>query len=203
MRAGGLWVTRVTRVGGAWFRPPLGGRCRSETGAPSRSRSVGVRGDRLSADAGRRPAAVASWGRRFDRPRRRSGDRRSTPFVRLGVRGLDRLSAVDAGRRPALQAVRAVGCAVSTASRRSMPVGDRRSGRSCGWGCVVSTASRRSMPVGDRRSGPFALSWGCVVSTACRRSMPVGDRRSQPFALAWFLPPSAVCRSETGAPAFS
>ena len=56
------------------------------------------------------------------------GDRRSTPFVRLGVRGFDRLSAVDAGRRPALHAVRAqLGYAVSTASRRSMPVGDRRS----------------------------------------------------------------------------
>ena len=75
----------VRAVGGARFRPPLGGRCRSETGAPRRSRSVGVRGfDRLSAvDAGRRPALQA---------------------VRsVGVRGFDRLSAVDAGRRPALR----------------------------------------------------------------------------------------------------
>ena len=100
----------------------------------------------------------------------------------LGVRGFDRLSAVDAGRRPALRA-RARGWG----TRFRPPVGGRcRSGtgvprRSCGWGCAVSTASRRSMPVGDRRSTPFALhavQLGYAVSTASRRSMPVGDRRS-------------------------
>ena len=86
------------------------------------------------------------------------------------------------------------GYAVSTASRRSMPVGDRRSSRRpplggrfcfCSWGYAVSTASRRSMPVGDRRSAVRALllSWGYAVSTASRRSMPVGDRRSAVRAL--------------------
>ena len=168
MRAGDLWVTRFTRVGDTRFRPPLGGRCRSETGAPGARSRLGY---------------AVSTACRWSMP---VGDRRSTPFVRLGVRGFDRLSAVDAGRRPALHAVRAVGGA-----RFRPPLGGRcRSGtgvprRSCGWGCAVSTASRRSMPVGDRRSTPFALSWGTrlgrsmrSVSTASRRSMPVGDRRS-------------------------
>ena len=49
----------------------------------------------------------------------------------LGRCSFDRLSAVDAGQRPALhwrlRAGAAWGGAVSTASRRSMPVGDRRS----------------------------------------------------------------------------
>ena len=122
---------------------------------------------------------------------------RPCAFAQLGVRGFDRLPAVDAGRRPALRRPRAfaqLGYAVSTASRRSMPVGDRRSTASrrsmpsallLSWGYAVSTASRRSMPVGDRRSAVRALllSWGYAVSTASRRSMPVGDRRSAVRAL--------------------
>ena len=110
-------VRAFCSVGGTRFRPPPGGRCRSETGAPPSPRfaQLGVRGfDRLSAvDAGRRPAL-----------------RRPRAFAQLGVRGFDRLPAVDAGRRPALRRPRAfaqLGYAVSTASRRSMPVGDRRS----------------------------------------------------------------------------
>ena len=110
-------VRAFCSVGGTRFRPPPGGRCRSETGAPPSARfaQLGVRGfDRLSAvDAGRRPAL-----------------RRPRAFAQLGVRGFDRLPAVDAGRRPALRRPRAfaqLGYAVSTASRRSMPVGDRRS----------------------------------------------------------------------------
>ena len=100
-----------------WFRAPA--RCRSETGAPSR------------------PRVLLSWGYAVSTASRRSmpvGDRRSKPsprFAQLGVRGFDRLPAVDAGRRPALQAVRALllswGYAVSTASRRAMPAGGRRS----------------------------------------------------------------------------
>ena len=167
-------VPAFCSVGGTRFRPPLGGRCRSETGAPSRPRAfaqLGVRGfDRLPAvDAGRRPAlrrprAFAQSGvRGFDRlsavdAGRRPALRRPRAFAQLGVRGFDRLSAVDAGRRPALRRPRVL---------RS-------------WGYAVSTASRRSMPVGDRRSAVRALllSWGYAVSTASRRSMPVGDRRS-------------------------
>ena len=85
---------RFCAVGGTRFLPPLGGRCRSETGVPSRPRAFAqsaVRGFyRLSAvDAGRRPALRAV----------------ARAFAQSAVRGFDRLPAVDAGRRPALQAV--------------------------------------------------------------------------------------------------
>ena len=164
---------RFCSVGGTRFRPPLGGRCRSETGAPPSPRfcSVGVRGfDRLPAvDAGRRPAlrrprAFAQLGvRGFDRlpavdAGRRPALRRPRAFAQLGVRGFDRLSAVDAGRRPALRRPRVL----------------------LSWGYAVSTASRRSMPVGDRRSAVPAF---CSVG-GTRFRPPLGGR----------------CRSETGAP---
>ena len=61
--------------------------------------------------------------------------RRPRAFAQSAVRGFDRLSAVDAGRTrfPGLRDLKAdLPCrryAVSTASRRSMPVGDRRSRR--------------------------------------------------------------------------
>ena len=164
---------RFCAVGGTRFRPPLGGRCRPEAGAPPSARfaQLGVRGfDRLPAvDAGRRPAL-----------------RRPRAFAQLGVRGFDRLPAVDAGRRPAL----------------------RRPGALLSWGYAVSTASRRSMPVGDRRSAVRAF---CSVG-GTRFRPPLGGRcRSETGApsrprvlLSWgtrFRPPlGGRCRSETGAP---
>ena len=76
------------------------------------------------------------------------------------------------------------------------------------WGYAVSTASRRSMPVGDRRSAVRALllSWGTrfrpPLGGRCRsetgappsaRFCSVGGTRFRP-------PPGGRCRSETGAP---
>ena len=146
-------VPAFCSVGGTRFRPPPGGRCRSETGAPPSARfaQLGVRGfDRLPAvDAGRRPALQAVprfcsvGGTRFRPPlggrcRSETGAPPSARFAQLGVRGFDRLPAVDAGRRPALRRPRAALQAVSALL--------------LSWGYAVSTASRRSMPVGDRRS---------------------------------------------------
>ena len=59
---------RSCSVGGTRFRPPLGGRCRSETGAPSR------------------PRVLLSWGYAVSTASRRSmpvGDRRSRPSARF------------------------------------------------------------------------------------------------------------------------
>ena len=109
--------------------------------------------------------------------------------------------------KPSACFLRSRGVAVSTASRRSMPVGDRRSVRA-----FSRLGGTRFRPPLDGRcrsetGAPFALlrSWGYAVSTASRRSMPVGDRRSvRVFAqlgVREFRPPrGGRCRSETGAP---
>ena len=128
-----------------WFRAPA--RCRSETGAPSR------------------PRVLLSWGYAVSTASRRSmpvGDRRSKPsprFAQLGVRGFDRLPAVDAGRRPALQAVPAF-CSVGGTRFRPPPGGRCRS---------------------ETGAPPSA------------RFCSVGGTRFRP-------PPGGRCRSETGAP---
>ena len=114
---------RFFAVGGTRFRPPLGGRCRSETGAPfaRAPRGSGVRGSRACAPpcppgyAPRkepsRPVrvhAAAALRAAVPAPTGRTAQRsafQAVPalFSRLAVRGFDRLSAVDAGRRPALR----------------------------------------------------------------------------------------------------
>ena len=154
---------RFCSVGGTRFRPPLGGRCRSETGAPPSPRFAqsGVRGfDRLSVvDAGRRPAlrrprVLLSWGYAVSTASRRSmpvGDRRSAvpAFCSVGVRGFDRLPAVDAGRRPALRRPRAF-AQLGVRGFDRLPAVDagrrpalRRPRAFAQLGYAVSTASRR------------------------------------------------------------
>ncbi len=118
---------RFCSVGGTRFRPPLGGRCRSETGAPPSPRFCSVGGTRFRPPPGGRcrsetgappSARFAQLGYAVSIASRRSmpvGDGRSKPsgrFCSVGVRGFDRLPAVDAGRRPALRRPRA--CSRST-----------------------------------------------------------------------------------------
>ena len=187
----------------------------------------GVRCGRVEAaisTASRR--SMPAGGRRSEVSRSgcRSGGRRSKPWSRL--QGVMFPSGVRCGR---------VEAAISTASRRSMPAGGRRSELSCS-GCrsggrrpkpwsrlqgvmfpsgvrcgrveaAISTASRRSMPAGGRRSelscsgcrsgGRRSKPWSrlqgmmfpsrvrcgrveAAISTASRRSMPAGGRRSEP-----------------------
>ena len=138
------------RVGGLWFRGPLGPRCRSETGAPAVGRRHGLAVCGFAAlsdrDAGRRPALQrwvvgAGWRCVVSRPSRAAmpvGDRRSRGGSSARVGGVwfrgplgpRCRSECGAGRRLAFQ---------------RWVVG-------AGWLFVVSRPSRAAMPVGDRRS---------------------------------------------------
>ena len=188
------------RVGGVWFRGPLGPRCRSETGAPvvGRRRGLAVCGfAALSGrDAGRRPALQrwvvgAGLGCVVSRPSRAAmpvGDRRSSGgssarvwgvWFRgpLGPRCRSETGAPAVGRRRGLAVCGFAALSGRDAGRRPAL---QRWVVGAGLGCVVSRPSRAAMPVGDRRSsgGSSARVWGVWFRG------PLGPR----------------CRSETGAP---
>ena len=194
---------RFCSVGGTRFRPPPGGR-RPALRRPRAFAQLGVRGfDRLPAvDAGRRPAlrrprAFAQLGvRGFDRlpavdAGRRPALRRPRAFAQLGVRGFDRLPAVDAGRRPALRRPRAF-AQLGVRGFDRLPAVDAgrrpalRRPRAFAQLGVRGFDRLSAVDAGRRpalRRPRVLLSWGYAVSTASRRSMPVGDRRSAVPAL--------------------
>ena len=160
---------RFCSVGGTRFRPPPGGRCRSETGAPPSARFCSVGGTRFRPPLG-------------GRCRSETGAPPSARFAQLGVRGFDRLPAVDAGRRPALRRPRAfaqLGYAVSTASRRSMPA--RRSGRCSSASvlearfCSVGVRGFDRLPAVDAGRRPALRRPGEVALV----QVPLDDARSR------------------------
>ena len=164
-----------------WFRAPA--RCRSETGAPPSPRFCSVGGTRFRPPLGGRCRSETGG-----RPR---------AFAQLGVRGFDRLrrrcrSETGAPSRP--RVLLSWGYAVSTASRRSMPVGDRRSAVRAF--CSVGGTRFRPPPGGRCRSetgAPPSARFCSVGGTRFRP--PLGGRRPRAFAQLGVPPPS-----ETGAP---
>ena len=150
----------------------------------SRSRAMPV-GDRRSTVRLAGPASSALVSRSRAMP---VGDRRSSREIGgASVVGAGFALPRDAGRRPALLAVRLAWPALSVRVSRSraMPVGDRRSTvRLAGPASSALVSRSRAMPVGDRRS-----------SREIGGASVVGDWRA---ALSFRAP--ARCRSETGAP---
>ena len=111
-------------------------------------------------------------------------------FSRLAVRGFDRLSAVDAGRRPALRRARPTrfGGTRFPGVRATLSSGVRAEKGAIPTVRVHAAAAlRAAVPAPTGRTGQrsafqavpaLLLSRRYAVSTASRRSMPVGDRRS-------------------------
>ena len=175
------------RVGGVWFRGPLGPRCRSETptGRTGRRSKRCRRWFRAPARCRSETGAPSVVGAGFALPRDagrrcRSETRRSVSGGAPSVVGAGFALPRDAGRRPALQALSAL-----VSRSRAMPVGDRRSKRCRRWFRAPARC----------RSETGAPS---VVGAGFALPRDAGRRRSK-RCRRWFRAP-ARCRSETGAP---